>query len=293
MKNLRAIAVLPLLIGVAIAWQTWAAHPRLAISLMPVFAMFLLWYRLMSQTTEIKSSFNIVALLLSGVFVLCGMFFYRRLDPVIYGALTSLGFFAAFFVFADVADVARCVRGEPRPAMVAVIGSLTMHAYALMEKLDDLGWEKMANATILIVRGILRLFGIHSTSWTIHDGDVRAPVVVLDNFSVIIYSGCSGMEGVCLFFFLLSCILLLDWRLFSRWEVFELYAWGFLYMFVVNALRITAFILFGHWAGVGEEAITEIFHSWIGFVLYFIAFGVFMVALYALEKRTRIKADNQ
>ncbi len=65
------------------------------------------------------------------------------------------------------------------------------------------------------------------TSWT---DPYSFPELALDHFTVIIYPGCSGMEGVFIFCFLFSVILLLDWHLFSKWHVFEIYAWGMMYM---------------------------------------------------------------
>src|SRR5258706_13246147 len=99
------------------------------------------------------------------------------------------------------------------------------------------------------------------------------------NFAVQLQPPCSGLEGIFLFMFLLSGMILLDWQWFKRFRLLDIYLVAIVFMFFVNALRITVYVIIGHWANApdaGEFAQSlgdlplAMFHSLAGGVLYLI-----------------------
>ena len=151
-------------------------------------------------------------------------------------------------------------------------------------------WEALSNATAVGIRTLLRAGGIHTTSWSATT-DKPGVFVKLPEFTMKILPECSGLEGIFLFYYLLALILLIDWRIFSRWSLTELYATGFVYMFLMNVLRIFSYMLFIRHVGYTDASarLIDLFHSNIGWVIYLAAFGIFMTGMYVLAAKTFVR----
>lgn len=194
------------------------------------------------------------------------------------------------FCFIDFDDFIQRAQVMPRPVLIALTGGTSLIAYSFLRLYI---WERVCNSTGLMVYYLLQLmrfdvsffttpfYSIHRHTWT-GVANVGTP-----EFALRIHESCSGMEGIFLFFFMLSLVLLADWKLFARLRCLNLYLIVVLYMFTVNVLRIVSVYLAAIWlqANVHTLAVQyqarAIFHSNVGLVVYLAAFSVFIVALYS------------
>src|SRR5262249_26340809 len=110
-----------------------------------------------------------------------------------------------------------------------------------------------------------------------------------------LYPACSGLEGVFLFYFLLAAMMLIDWRLFSSRRVLAYFLIAFIYMFFLNAFRITALFMVGDCAWRPDASAFAVsfrdwplmmFHDWVGWLVYLSAFLLFAAIVYLRLMRT-------
>ena len=97
------------------------------------------------------------------------------------------------------------------------------------------------------------------------------------------------MDGLMIFFALMTIVTLIDWERFRRFTLWKLYAAGLLTMFLVNALRITLLFLLGNvashpnapeWLKPMKETMFTLFHEHIGWSIYAIVFAIFITPIY-------------
>lgn len=121
--------------------------------------------------------------------------------------------------------------------------------------------------------------------------DVLKPLTLVKSphFDLLVAPLCSGLEGACIIVFLLSALLLFDWRMFRRRALSLLYALALIYFFVINVLRIVLLFLLGYWVyspGAGylarsmQDRPVDLIHSYAGALLYPFSFALFAVWLY-------------
>jgi len=289
-RRLILIATVPA-IGVFITtYQTWnigpmeISHNGIPVSLVGMITGFMLWFRLMEQEKEFEIAFKWPTFLLAIVLFIIAAILFTRINPHLYATIVLLGTGISFFIFVRMKDLMRRALSNAKPSILA---GITSSFGIIFHLLRELIWGKMVNVTAIVVHFLLKLAGVQTSIWSEVTGGMS---IGLPGFSINIASGCSGLEGIFLFFFLLSAIFLLDWRIFSKWNLLELYGIGFIYMFIVNSLRITAFFLFAmhmHNKHPIAKDIVELFHSNIGLALYLITFTIFMTILYAIARNER------
>jgi exosortase/archaeosortase family protein len=296
-------AVLPCagFIGLAYGWGYGLPSNYimgLATGFAPLPFIYMLWLRIVERDGAQLYGFSLPALLAT---IACSCFAASERWPQysIIGAII-----ASLFILVRPVEALRRVAGSPRLAIVAAIGAGAIHMYEVAQARL---WEQMCHSTAQIINFFLNHFvpmnialyeKKHNFVHVANIGGrmVASPryenhyvVIGSDWFSLNLFPQCSGLEGVCLFFFLLSAMVMLDWKLFQTRRLFELYLMAFLYMFLINALRISAFFLMGYWAWAPDatafaqsmrDAPLMLFHTWVGWVVYLGAFGFFITRLY-------------
>lgn len=209
--------------------------------------------------------------------------------------IAVLGVVAGFFASVPDRQFVERLQHYPRAVVVTIVAALSLHAYW---HLNLLAWVHLSGATSTMVRGILWVCGFPTTTFTQEQkgGDGHLidywAYVSSSDFSVKIGSWCSGFEAMTLFIFLLSLFVLLDWNLFSKvrhlWAVYILTV---PFVLVVNAMRIAGLFLYAEWyvwrynRSDAMRATVAAFHSNIGWVIYSVAFAVFLPLVYRWAKR--------
>lgn len=195
---------------------------------------------------------------------------------------------SALLVLMPPAAVVERARMFPRMTGAACFAAAAALIYALAQ---ELLWDQMVYLSSIAIAGIGHALDLDMVTRQWIDPDEKRVVISLlsSHFGVHLYPFCSGIEGMVLFSALLSAVILYDWKLFERQRLWPLYAIGIVYMFFVNVLRITALFLLGNWAHAPDASefaqsfrgdMVEMFHSQIGWILYAMAFGIFMHFLY-------------
>ncbi len=194
------------------------------------------------------------------------------------------------FAYLDCRKFCRHAFAERRRTIVAMIGTGSSAAYALC---DRLLWEKMCQATAASCEWLLRTLGYTISVGVTMDDSKQAATLTSEYFTVIVYKACSGIEGVFLFTFLLSLVLLMDWKLLKKLHLIETYLIGFIFMYGMNVLRITSLFLVGHYAYMPNASPLmasmqgfplHAFHSAVGQVYYFLAFMLFSSVMYLFAR---------
>jgi len=288
----------------------WRHLPQLSAEALPIPIAFILWAQLMEKLDGkfvlcFSPSFGAftIAFLIAGVGVIAfpqlqqlmiqfmtaehALDAFRRFQLIMFVA----GVITGLFVVVPVGECLKRVIRHPRPAIVAIIAaSAAANYYWLMRIM----WEQMCNWTLTGVYSFLSIFHMNIAGHVWSPSDTVTSLVIESPYFVIrVDPSCNGLEGIFLFNFMLSVMLLVDWELFKRRSLILLYGFGVLYMFVINILRISLFFTLGYWAyrpnawkwvqGL-RGAPVYLFHSYVGWVFYLAAFGIFAAWLY--RKRT-------
>ncbi len=205
------------------------------------------------------------------------------------------GVVAGFLASVPLRTFFQHLRHYPRAVAVTMVAVIIPHAYW---SLNLPAWVHLSGTTAGMVRGILWLCGFPTKTFTQEtlgkDGQLIDywAIVSSSDFTVQIGYWCSGLEGVTLFIFLLSLFVLIDWGLFSKvrhlWAIFVV---TIPFVLVVNALRITGLFLYAEWYISQHNRKTAIwatvgaFHSNIGWIIYSVAFALFLPLVYRWARR--------
>jgi exosortase/archaeosortase family protein len=303
-------------IGGQVLWAEMAGRPKmleLAVSLFPIPVCFMLWLRIAQrQTMAIYKPLSVIMCCTSIIAFASLMYipFKWRLEVEV------LGILAGCFAMVSVRECALQLIRDIKLTLVLLVGMFPAIMYF---KIQEHLWTKVCHATAHVVDFILqRLIGLHVyvyesqrpvmyrlirhhyrngeikiTTKKIPAGD-KIVTMQSDTFGIKLFPACSGMEGVFLFMFLLSCVLLIDWQIFKKRSVIDLYLMGFIYMFMVNAIRISGLFVFGHYAWQPDASHAmqlsrgvpiHVFHTWVGWVIYLVAFFIFVSILYKYTAR--------
>lgn len=274
-------------------WQADHAVPTLLAFILPAVALLSCLDKLGESPLMLRRSFSF-ALTSVAAFAAASLLLDGQWTNTTINAIALAGAAAGFFATVPLGAFLRRAASAPRAVAVATVAALSPHAYW---QFNLSLWGQMADLTGAMVRGVLWLAGITARTYPgdkkTEDGQITDYYVYVSSpeFSVQIGSWCSGFEGVSLFLFLLSLFVLLDWRLFSKtrhlWAAFLLTV---PFILGVNALRIAGLFLYAVWI-VREHGRTqavwatiEAFHSNIGWVLYSLAFAVFLPLVYRWAK---------
>lgn len=197
-------------------------------------------------------------------------------------AVLALG--SSFFVFVKPSSIYRKLKSYPVETAFGILAGL---AQVLYELINQRFWRwYLSIPTIGAVRGLLRLFGVHTEST--NPREIAHPL-----FTVHVGTPCSGLEGVAFFVFVFSVLAILDWKKHSPRKLFALFTGGTLFMLVLNLLRITVFFLIALWITIqfgkseGSQWFVWAFHAHIGWIFYLIGIGIFLVSFFILPSKKR------
>lgn len=211
--------------------------------------------------------------------------------PILFGVVAATFATTPFFA------THHRLRKAPLATIIAFFAAAMPFVY---EQCQLLLWRLLVNPTTEAVAALAKFNGWNASTsygnrfWD--DGTVRDyhGYVTTPEFSIQIGSWCGGFEGMTLFLFLLSAFVLLDWEQFARRRRLWLPFLATLpYLFVVNVLRITGVLLYALGIVVTEgndaasNAAIGTFHSHIGWVLYSLAFGPYLWAVYKSAENRR------
>lgn len=197
-----------------------------------------------------------------------------------------IGCIAGTFVFINWKTFLRYAFKDRELAGIALLAISTSAVYTLF---DHYLWEQIAHSAAVSSHWIMDTLGFELNALVETTRGKRTVTLETVNFSIRVFKPCSGLEGIFMFMFLLSAIILMDWPMFKRMHFTETYLLGFIYMYGVNVLRIVSLFLFGHFAEAPDASpfmasmrgvSVDIFHSYIGQVYYFCAFLLFAFVLY-------------
>lgn len=268
---------------------------RIAFQIAPVTCACILWERLSMQhkrnTYQVSLLFcgASIGAIVAGLIAISNSTAY----PALATTLLLAGTVASFFIITPAQAWIASAVAHPRAATIALTcGAAGIVYYSLRESLIEravLRWS--ASAVLFSIRQI-----VDNTSVN-YQGRGAITVIRSEYFGIEMYPACSGLEGFCLFVFLLSALLMCDWPILKARCVTSLYAVALTYVFAANVLRIVSLFLLGYWAhrpSAGELARSmrgapvDIFHSYAGAVYYLIAFGLFVAWLYWTTPRTKL-----
>ena len=213
---------------------------------------------------------------------------YPHIDTV-FGLLAVLG---GCFIFVHPKAFFRHAFFDRRLATVAVIGVTASATYTLLEY--EL-WQTLCLSAARACQKLLALFDIE-TSISLVRMRWNVPVLLSSQqFNILVYQPCSGFEGIFLFIFLLSALLMIDWKMLRILPITELYMIGIIYMHGMNVLRIFSLFLLGYYANAPDappwlarqkDVAVDVLHSYIGQIYYIIAFMLFSYIMYRYNPST-------
>jgi len=142
-------------------------------------------------------------------------------------------------------------------------------------------WKVLAAPTTLASVSIVGLLG--------YDMSAKGNMVEHALFTEEVAPVCSGLEGIFLFIFIFSLILILDWNSYVKKQAFLIYLIGIIYMIFLNILRISAFLIarveaIGIWGDTeANELFVWFFHANVGWIFYLIGIGIFFTILFRFK----------
>lgn len=259
---------------------------------------FALWLQLMNQLHGLKPRFNPW---LAGISVICfvgATYAYRRHIHMrweftfehMYWMIGAV--LAGLLAYVDLRKVWACILKEKRAIIIMLIAAAAPFLYAFLQ---DQIWDHMSKSSAFLVNEMVNLMGVDSDAWFEISQGTRPTIVIASSyFNVQVYADCSGLEGIFFFYFLMSCMLLIDWKFFRHMSLFNLYLFGFIYMYCFNILRISLLYVLGTMARTPgassfmrqfEGAAWDYMHQWTGVFLYLVAFGIFAMVMYFYNAR--------
>ncbi|HRN69620.1 MAG TPA: archaeosortase/exosortase family protein [Candidatus Woesebacteria bacterium] len=105
----------------------------------------------------------------------------------------------------------------------------------------------------------------------------------VEDFAVRIEQACSGLDSMFLFTCLYILIALVDWQKFHKAKLIGLYFFALIGLFAVNILRVYMLILVGIY--VDPKLTLQLFHTYLGMVLFMIYFFIFWFTSYNWLKK--------
>ncbi len=259
--------------------------PALYFFSLPV--VFAFWIYALRDDHRFAKTFSIAACLLSAAsFMLAIGLDMKEHEAIVIGS-TLIGCIAGCFIFINYKEFYRHAFRDERITCVAIIGACTSTMYGLM---DHYLWERMAYSAAKSSQWLLELFPIDVLAGITKEGEKIITIIASSNFKILVYRGCSGLEGIFLFVFLLSVAVLLDWKNLKRIHLIETYLTGFIFMYLANVLRLVSLFLLGHFSHAPDASPLlasmrglpiHVFHSFIGQIYYILVFILFAHLLYA------------
>lgn len=195
------------------------------------------------------------------------------------GAGAVIGF-GLFFLGTRLSRASR----DLRVILAAVFGATSM---ATMGGLSELCWQRLGGATTWCAARLLELLGLEiQLTATLAGYSIRA-----NGFSADIQPMCSGLEGIFLFLYVMSLMVIRSEAIRTSGLLIEYYLIGVLLMFGLNVVRITSIIYFNQ--SGPAVAYREMFHSIGAPLLYCLAILLYLKGIQALLARKATRAEEQ
>jgi exosortase/archaeosortase family protein len=216
--------------------------------------------------------------------------FARNWDRTPFTLLSLAATFVAFFASVPLREFVRRVRSTPGAVPIVVVAAACPILYLA---LNEAFLRAFGDVTATGVVWVLQLVGIAGHyDWRLQPAIGKHPdqwrlVIYSEKYSADLLAPCAGMEGITFIAFLLSILLLSDWKVFSKIRHLWIAYVAIVPVFVVaNALRIASIFLFvtakttGHVSKADSLIGTDLYHSYVGLVFYATAFAVLVPLLY-------------
>lgn len=249
---------------------------------------FLAWVHSTEHTRPLTLRFSLPILLLSmTLFMLASSFAHKHGYRSYSLALGFGGTVVGLGTFIPMREVWSRIKEDWRLTALALCAASLATLYILFRQEF---WKQLCRSTGWIVYHVMNAMGADVSIKVKHS----TTILYSTYFRANIHPACSGIDGISIFFFLLSMVIMFDWQLFKRLALLETFLIGFIYMFFVNALRITSLFAVGYhsWKPDASPMIKalrgtpqELFHSYIGMIYYLIGFCLFAAVLYRLAIR--------
>ena len=107
---------------------------------------------------------------------------------------------------------------------------------------------------------------------------IHPRTLFVEKFAVSIEQACSGLDSLFLFSILYLIIGLIDWKKFNHKKLLFMFLVAGIGLFFINILRVFLLILAG--VLISPEITTQLFHTYLGMVLFIIYFGLFWKLTY-------------
>jgi exosortase/archaeosortase family protein len=159
-------------------------------------------------------------------------------------AITFASVIATLLAHADIARLCNAIRREPVAAILSLLLASILYLHAIFH---ELLWSYLCAATANAMMAIASLVSFPAEITT----DSEKSLIYFGTFryKIMLAPPCSGMDGIALFFALLTVSFLFDWKMFRQFPFLRLYLAGFLMIFLVNTLRITVLFSVGFIGG--------------------------------------------
>lgn len=192
---------------------------------------------------------------------------FRYLLPL----LTVIFLFLALFSYKFIKDYRRSI-------IVSFVLAILFFQISMLFKQY---WEIFARITTDAVAFLLGL----SFDDVIVRYQAGGPLLGAKNFTALIQSPCSGIEGLSLFLFLFILIVVIDRKEISWFKATIAGIIGLLGMFAVNIVRIYLLYLVGIY--YDPRVAVTYFHTNIGWFLFIIYFVIYWLITYLLIRKKR------
>jgi exosortase/archaeosortase family protein len=221
-------------------------------------------------------------------FVCLGVFVFYSLQVsslsvgfkrILWIPLAAAVFFSSFFYSISLGDFFRRLKKEKQDWLPFFLMGASFLSHYLCNDFLWIRGQKYFYLLLLTTKNVLGE-GIFQVIY-----NPSGPILKMPFGSLKILSGCSGFEGICIFFFLWGLILLMDGKKITLvWKWISPFL-GIAYMLVLNLIRILLIVYVGmHQMGrySGKEIIQKqvaLFHGqfawgiyWVGLLLFFSLF---------------------
>jgi exosortase/archaeosortase family protein len=183
---------------------------------------------------------------------------------------------SGFFIFLNPFVFLEKVKTHPLESFYGAVAASALGIYTLV---DFFVWPFFSGSTTFAVYFILKSLGFAMIF------DPNPTVLRHSLFEAQVAATCSGLEGIAIFVFIFSLILMSEWEKFLPKRIFFIYLAGFFYMVMLNVFRVAVFFAAAIWVTHqwGRERASELFvwffHEHIGWVLYFIGIPIFIALI--------------
>lgn len=264
-----------------------------AFRLLPLPFAFLLWLKTIQRINPIKLKFSFVWLAASvSGFVLVALL---KGHPYLRMACCTLAATCGLFVLVPFSEALKRAWENRRLTGIAIILSMTMISFRFLYWKF---WLPLCYATAIGMLPVVRLFdsGVRmKIARAAGSNNVRIHVTSPGVYTIDVFAPCSGLEGIFLYLFLTCSLLIIQWEIFSKWRIHRLFAFSVIYVYCINVLRISLIFLLGVWAHSHDSPMAlsmrgwpmQAAHSYAGFIIYLVAFDVFMRYVYRIVRIER------